>query len=202
MTTTRTFIAIDLSSEVRDALADLQNRLKTIVPPKTVRWTAPQNIHLTLHFLGDTAIGDVEKVSEAINATTLTYKPFSLTLGKLGCFPNTRRPRIVWVGILGDIASLTALHHNLGDKIRAAINFAPETRPYSPHLTIGRVRKGIPSRHMTQLSQVLQQEQPKVGPLADMWVTEISLMKSELKAAGTVYTQISRGELKNDPQNV
>lgn len=202
MTTSRTFIAIELSSEALDALADLQNRLKTIVPPQTICWTALQNIHLTLHFLGDIAVGDAEEVSEAIDATTLTYKPFSLTLGKLGCFPNTRRPRIVWVGILGETSSLTALHQDLGNKIRAAINFAPDTRPYSPHLTIGRVRKGIPSRHMAQLSQVLQQEQPKVGQLADMRVTEISLMKSELKPAGAVYTQISRGELKNDPQNV
>ena len=198
MTTIRTFIAIELPNEARNALTDLQNRLKAIVPPKTVRWTAPQNIHLTLHFLGDIAVSNIELVSEAIDATTLTHKPFSLILETLGCFPNIRRPRIVWIGASGDKASLTSLHHDLGEKIRTAINFGPEARPYSPHLTIGRVIKGIPSRHMAQLSQVLQQEQPKVGSLADIRVRKISLMKSELKPAGAVYTQISRGELKND----
>lgn len=199
MTTIRTFIAIELSSEARHALADLQNRLKTVVPPKTVRWTASQNIHLTLHFLGDITLDHAEKVSEAIDVTTLTYKPFPLTLGKLGCFPNTRRPRIVWVGVLGDLSLLRALHRDLGGKLKAAINFALDARPYSPHLTIGRVRKGIPSRHMAQLSQVLQQEQPKIGQLAEMNVTAVSLMKSELKPVGAVYTQIGGGELKNNP---
>jgi len=199
MTTIRTFIAIELSSEAHHALADLQNRLKTVVPPKAVRWTAPQNIHLTLHFLGDITVDDAEKASQAIDVTTLAYNPFLLTLEKLGCFPNIRRPRIVWVGVLGDITVLTSLHHDLGDRLKTAINFAPEARPYSPHLTIGRVSKGIPSRHLAQLSQVLQQEQPKVGSLAEMRVTTISLMKSELKPAGAVYTQISRGGLRNNP---
>jgi 2'-5' RNA ligase len=196
MTTIRSFIAVELSTKARMALTDLQNRLKTVVPPNSMRWTAPQNVHLTLHFLGDVGSDDIEKITAGLSAITSLYSPFSVTLSYLGCFPNTRRPRIVWVGLAGDTASLVALHHDLGSRLKAAIGFRPDSRPYSPHLTIGRVKKGIPARHLSQLGQVLKQEQPNVGQLATLKVTEISLIKSELKPTGAIYTQLSRAELK------
>ncbi len=195
MTTIRSFIAIDLSTEARAALSNLQNRLKSIVPPKSVRWTAPQNIHLTLHFLGDMATNDIAKVSDALGATASACQPFSLTLGRLGCFPNMRRPRIVWVGISGDTPALVTLHQDLGKGLKTAIGFNPEPRPYSPHLTIGRVAKGIRPRHLPQLSQALTQEQANIGQLVNLAVTKISLIKSELKPTGAIYTQLSWGEL-------
>jgi 2'-5' RNA ligase len=195
MTTIRAFIAIELSDAARAAITDLQNRLKTVVPPRAVRWTAPQNIHLTLHFLGNITTGEVEKVTAALDAATTTGHPFSLDLSGLGCFPNSRRPRIVWVGVLGKTASLVALHRDLGDRLNKAIDFSPESRPYSPHLTIGRVKKGVRPRHLRQLGPVLEQEQARVGQLARLKVDEISLIKSELKPTGPVYTKLSEGLL-------
>lgn len=197
MTTIRSFIAVELSATARTALLDLQNRLKTIVPPNSMRWTAPPNIHLTLHFLGDVASQDIEKISAGLNAVTSGYLPFSVTLSHLGCFPNIRRPRIVWVGLSGDTDSLVALQHDLGPKLQAATGFRPDARPYSPHLTIGRVKKGIPARRLSQLGQVLKPEQDNVGQLATLRVTEISLIKSELKSTGAIYTRLSRAELKD-----
>jgi 2'-5' RNA ligase len=194
MMTIRSFIAIELSTEARTALTELQNRLKGIVPSNTVRWAAPQNVHLTLHFWGDVAVPDIEKITNALDAAAVVSQPFSLTLGGLGCFPNLRRPRIVWVGILGDTPALGELRRDLGEKLKV-IDFTPETRPYSPHLTIGRVKKRIPARHLSQLGEMLEREQANVGQLADLRVTEISLIKSELKPTGPVYTQLSRSEL-------
>ncbi len=195
MTTLRTFIAIELSSEAEAALANLQSRLKTATPPHSIRWTAPQNIHLTLHFLGDMRAEAVAQISDALASVAATAAPFTLTLGRLGCFPNTRRPRIIWTGVDGDMEPLLQLHRHLGEQLKAAINFSPETRPYSPHLTIGRVKNGIAARHLRQLSEALEQEQTQVGHLARLKVSEVSLMKSELKPAGAVYTRLYHGQL-------
>lgn len=192
MKTVRSFIAIELSDEARSVLVDLQNRLKAVVPPKAVRWTAPRNIHLTLHFLGDVAVSEVEKVTEAVNAAASNCQSFMLTVAGLGCFPNSRRPRIIWAGVAGDTATLVRLQRDLGEKLKV-IDFSPEARPFSAHLTIGRVRNGIPRRHLTQLAEALEQEQLSVGELVTLEVTEISLIKSELKPGGSVYTPLARG---------
>ncbi len=196
MTTIRSFIAIELSDEARIALTDLQSRLRTIVPANTVRWTAPQNIHLTLHFLGNITPNDVAKVTEILQTTAPAYPPFSLELTGLGCFPDMRRPRVVWVGVTGETTWLVKLHRALGQQLKV-IDFTPEARPYSPHLTLGRVKKGISQRYLTQLGQVLEREQPEVGQLARLEITEISLIKSELKPGGPVYIPLARGLFKS-----
>jgi len=197
MKTVRTFIAIELSTEAQANITQLQSRLKGVSPPNTVRWTVPQNIHLTLHFLGDIAMDDLEEVARAVEATATGCPAFSLKLASLGCFPNTRRPRIVWVGVSGETDTLIKLHQTLGDQLRRRIGFQPESRPYSPHLTIGRVKRGIPPRKLDQLGQMLKQEIPQVGQLAALPVTEIQLIQSDLKPDGPVYTPLARGKLKN-----
>jgi RNA 2',3'-cyclic 3'-phosphodiesterase len=194
MTTIRSFIAIELSAEALAALTDLQNRLKPITPPHSVRWTAPTSIHLTLHFLGDVAAEDVTKITNLLQAAASACKPFLLTLSGLGCFPNTRRPRIIWAGVLGETNSLGRLHQDLGENLKT-LGFTLDTRPYSPHLTLGRVKDGIQQRQLSQLGQALAQIQPQVGPLATLPVAEISLMRSELKSAGPVYTQLTAAAL-------
>lgn len=197
MKTIRSFIAIDLTPAARAGLGDLQNRLKAVVPPKTVRWTALPNIHLTLHFLGEIAISDVETVTGLVQATAANFQPFRLSLAGLGCFPNTRRPRIVWVGVGGETRILGELQRELGERLRV-INFTPEARPYSPHLTIGRVNN-LPPHRLAQLGELLEQEQLTVGELARLTVTEIQLIKSDLQPTGPVYTSLGRGTLGSPP---
>lgn len=194
MTPIRSFIAIELSNEARAALTDLQRRLKAIASANTVRWITPERLHLTLHFLGDLTANDVATVSELLQSAGSAYQPFDLTLAGLGCFPKMQRPRIVWVGISGDTVRLVKLHQELGQKLKV-INFTPEARPYSPHLTIGRVKQDLPQRQLLQLGQALAQEQAQVGQLASLPVTGISLMKSELKPTGAVYTQLAHASL-------
>lgn len=196
MPTIRAFIAIELSPAARTALAQLQQRLKPLVPPQSVRWTAPDNIHLTLHFLGDIPADGVSQTSSLLRAAAATCPPFALTLGDLGCFPNTRRPRIVWTGVSGQMETLLNLHRELGQRLKT-IGFTPEARPYSPHLTIGRVKDGLPQRLLSQLGQVLEQTQPQIGQVAALDVAEISLMQSDLKPAGPVYTQLAAAALRS-----
>ena len=194
MTTIRTFIAIALPDEAQRVVTNLQNRLKGLAPPHTVRWTAIQNIHLTLHFLGDIEAAHVEKVGQALQSSIEASQPFTLTLGGLGAFPNMRRPRILWVGVQGDTEPLSAMHRRLGQALNTAIDFTPEKRPYSPHLTIGRIKQGVPSRHIKQLSQSLETEQA-AGRLIKFDVTHISLIKSELKPTGSIYTPLVQTQL-------
>jgi 2'-5' RNA ligase len=195
MTTLRAFIAIDLSPEARQALTILQNRLKTLAPPHTVRWSAPQNIHLTLHFLGEITPEQANEALDQLTAATACYPAFEIALAGLGCFPNTKRPRVLWVGMPQENEILLRLQQNLGGRLQAAIDFSPETRPFSPHLTLGRVKKGIPARHLNQLSQVITQEVPGVGQIARLKVQQIILYKSDLNPTGAVYTRLGWGEL-------
>jgi 2'-5' RNA ligase len=195
MSTIRTFIAIELSTEARATLAGLQDRLKSVVPPKSVRWTAPENIHLTLHFLGNMSATEVAKVTVLLQNELGAYRPFTLRLEGLGCFPNTRQPRIVWVGVLGETEPLVALQRELGRRL-SMIDYVPDSRPYAPHLTIGRVTKGLRARELSRLGELLEQEQARAGQLAGLPVTEISLMRSDLKPTGPVYTRVGRGKLR------
>jgi 2'-5' RNA ligase len=194
MSTIRSFIAIELSTEARAAVAQVQDRLKSVVPPKSVRWIAPESIHLTLHFLGNVTAAEVAKVTTLLQNELGTYRPFALRLEGMGCFPNTRQPRIVWVGVSSETEALVALQRELGRRL-SVIDFVPEARPYSPHLTIGRVTKGLRSGELSRLGELLAQAQAGVGQLAALPVTEISLMRSDLKPTGPVYTQVARGEL-------
>jgi len=195
-TTIRAFIAIELPGPVTAALLRLQNQLKKSVPIHAVRWVAPQNIHLTLHFLGDIAAGDVDKISAGIEAVAAPAAPFELSVGGLGCFPNLHRPRVVWVGLPEKHAALAALHQNLGRQLQAAINFSPETRPFAPHLTLGRVSDGGPPRDLRQLSATIEQHQRAAGKLAELPVTAVSFIKSELRPSGAVYSLLSRHNLR------
>ncbi len=194
MTTIRSFIAIELSDEARAAVTRLQSRLKTLVPAQTVRWTAPENIHLTLHFLGNIEAGQVEAVKQVLQVSGSALPAFNLSLYGLGCFPNTHRPRIVWTGVLGQTEALVKLYHDLGKRL-SVIGYSPEARPYAPHLTIGRVRDGLPAHQLTRLGQILEREADQVRDLAELHVVEIALMRSDLKPDGPIYTALAQAQL-------
>jgi 2'-5' RNA ligase len=193
--TIRSFIAIDLSEEARTELARLQSRLKEASPPKAIRWTDPKNVHLTLHFLGELAEDRLENVSRTLRDAAAAHTPFSLNLSNLGCFPSTRRTRIVWVGLSGDTDNLVALQSDLGDRLKKGVGFEPETRAYSPHLTIGRVRKGVTQNRLRALGQILEEQIPRVGRLATLPVDYIHFIRSDLKPDGPIYTSLAKAPL-------
>jgi len=196
--TIRSFIAIELSDMARAGLARLQSRLKETLPLKTVRWTDPKNVHLTLHFLGDLPEDRLEDVSRSVRDAAAAHTPFSLNLSNLGCFPNTRRARIVWVGVTGDIDHLVALQSDLGDRLKKGVGFEPESRAYSPHLTIGRVKKDLPRGQLRELGQILENQIPGVGHLASLRVDCIHFIRSDLKPDGPIYTSLAKGNLREE----
>jgi 2'-5' RNA ligase len=174
----RTFIAIELPDEVRRYLSQSGPKLTTGIPDKAVRWVAPENMHLTLRFLGDTAETRLPDISAELDAITQQVGPFSLHLDQLGCFPNPNRPRVIWAGLAGDIQPLQAIQARIETAVNG-LGWKREKRPFRPHLTLGRFRNQSRSGPVA-FSQEL-------NPL-NFVVTAVNLIESRLQPTGPVYT--------------
>ncbi len=181
----RLFIAIDLSPEARQALAQVQGKLKSA---GAVRWTKPQQIHLTLQFLGNTPAAQVEAITHALQRKVSPLSPFTLTLNGVGVFPNLKRPRIIWVGVTGKEDALKALHRAVISATQT-VGFQAEKRPFKPHLTIGRVQKWAKPGDYAAIRQAIQRS--PVTEIAACSVDHISLIRSRLTPAGPIYTQLA-----------
>lgn len=187
--TLRTFIAIELDEEVRAGLSRVQGKYKRQAPPGSVKWVAPEAIHLTLKFLGDTPVSQVSKVADALARACEGIPPFDVSVEGRGCFPNTRRPRVIWVA-LREVGS-----HHL-PRLQAAVeqHVAPlgwptEERGFSPHLTLGRVSRNAGSSAEAAIGQMV--EKSVVEQIAVQRVSAVHLIKSDLRPAGPIYTQLA-----------
>lgn len=191
MTAIRAFIAIELPDAIRERLSLLLNRLKC---PETsaVRWVPVTNIHLTLKFLGDTSPNNLEILSKILHAEAARRQPFELEVGGIGTFPNLRRPRVIWVGVQAP-HELLALQRSIeGEAIRLGYN--PDGRPFSPHLTLGRVNQNATPHEVRQISEVLlRQPSEKLGKVA---VDQVILFRSDLRPTGAVYTPLTTARLR------
>ena len=187
MTTLRTFIAIDLSAELRGRLGDLQDRLRGDLGGRCVRWVQPQGIHLTLKFLGDTSEKQVADVERALARAAASVAPFAISVGGVGCFPNTRRPRVVWVAVR-DKGQMLARLHAAVERHVAPLGWPTDDRGFSPHLTLGRVAKGVSPT--VEAAVGLMVESSVVEQIGVQRVTAVNLIASELRPAGAVYTTL------------
>lgn len=192
MPSLRLFIAVELTPGLRQAIASLQEDLKHQLAPRAVRWTNPDGIHLTLKFLGDTASDQVEAVSHGLAAAATGFAQFQFQVAGMGCFPNPRRPRVLWVGVPevpGELAGL----QRATDLQMHKLGYPKEDRPFRPHLTLGRVNDRISTAEREHLSRLLAQT--RVGTLGTVPVSEVTLFQSDLKPTGAVYTALSRAPL-------
>ena len=192
MTTARTFIAIELDDQLKDGLGRLQDRLRTQLSPHSVRWVHPQGIHLTLKFLGDTPLEKVEEVQVALAQAANDISPFTFTVAGVGCFPNSRRPRVVWVGIQELTGSLVRLRDAVEGHV-APLGFPTEHRRFSPHLTLGRVQRHASKSEVRELGELVAAD--ATGVLDEMMVTAVSYIKSDLRPSGAVYTTLAEAKL-------
>ncbi len=184
----RLFIAIDLPADVQSALASVQH---TLSPLNAVRWTKFTQIHLTLQFLGDTPAELVPKLSVALAETVPAVPQFSLSLAKIGAFPNLKRPRIIWAGIDPN-ATLTELHRAVS-AATASAGFAPDKKPFSPHLTIGRVKNHARSADYRAIAATIARE--NINKIATMRVRDVHLIRSQLTRQGPIYTHLHTVQL-------
>jgi len=153
-----------------------------------VRWVKPENIHLTLKFLGDIEEDLSHEVVHVIEGTCRKFKPFTLTVRGTGVFPNARAPRVLWVGLSQD-KDLTGIKHGI-DAGLVPLGFAPEDRAFVPHLTIGRLRSS--RGHSALLDKVARLRDNSYGVID---VASIVLMRSDLGPQGARYTKLAETPL-------
>jgi 2'-5' RNA ligase len=189
----RTFIAIELDESIKDGLTRLQERLKGKAPRGSVRWVRSEGIHLTLKFLGDVPADQIGEITEALQESCQSFAPFSLSCGGLGCFPNLKRPRVVWVGVQEETGTLAQLQKAI-EKNVAPLGYPPEKRKFSPHLTLGRVQRRVSPGDLRRLGELVGASE--IGTLGQMKVHSVNLMRSDLRPSGAVYTQLAEVELK------
>lgn len=193
MTTVRTFIAIELDAGLKAGLALAQERLHERVPPRSVRWVRPEAIHLTLKFLGDTPIERLDEIKAALGQATAESQPFGIDVGGLGCFPNLRRPRVVWIGLQEPTGMLVRLRDSL-ENLVASLGFPAEKRPFHPHLTLGRVQRYVSKSDVREIGEVVSTS--AFGKIGEISVSSVSYIKSDLLPSGAVYTTLSEAQLQ------
>ncbi len=139
----RSFIALDLPAEARRAAAQVADGLKNC--GADVKWVRPQAMHLTLKFLGEVDPGRVGELSRGLEAACRGFEALEMELSGCGAFPGLARPQVIWVGLDGELEPLRRLAAAVEQQMQA-LGFAPERRPFKPHLTLGRVRRGRKGR--------------------------------------------------------
>ncbi len=188
----RSFIAIELPEEVKAGLTRLQNQLKA-GKHSSVKWVNPNSIHLTLKFLGDVTVNKLDEISKAMETAVQEIPPFQLEVKDLGVFPNLNKVRVVWVGVRGDIAQLGQLQQRLESNL-ATLDFAPETRAFTPHLTLVRLREQASLDERQNFGQLIGNT--KFDLVYKFRVDSISLMRSQLTREGAIYSRLSSAKLK------
>jgi 2'-5' RNA ligase len=178
----RLFIAARPPDPVLRGLEEISGKLAS--RGDGVKWVRSVGVHLTLKFLGGVDEKMVRAIDEAAAPCTRGVGEIRLSVGRVGAFPDMRRPRIVWVGLSGDIERLQAVQEAL-EEACFALGFPKEGRPFRPHLTLGRVKDRLSVDTMKKI------EQSKDVVLGDMVVAEIELIKSDLMPSGAVYTTLS-----------
>jgi 2'-5' RNA ligase len=192
----RTFIAIELDESLRRALQSLQNRLKRQTPPGSVKWVAPEGIHLTLKFLGDTPAARVSEIVAAMRTACTGHGAFDLVVEGRGCFPNFRRPRVVWVAVRDRSQTIGSLQAAIEREV-APLGWPTEERAFTPHLTLGRVSKTADPRAITAVGQAV--EQSVVEEIGAQRVSTVHLIRSDLRPTGAIYTSLAAVALKGEP---
>ncbi len=176
----RSFIAIPVPSAGQQALEDAAKRLDSDFGG-SVRWVPPDGIHLTLKFMGDIQAEMVDLVLKALPPVTARFSPFELAISGLGVFPNPRRPRVLWAGVHGDLETLSALQLAVDDAV-GNLGLPKEQRAFSPHLTLGRVRRDVPEGQLRKIGQVVSEGELSGAPA---WTADtVHLMRTELDPAG------------------
>jgi 2'-5' RNA ligase len=185
----RTFIAVAVGKAIQDRCLALQETLAR--SGADVNWVGRDNIHVTLLFLGEVVDRDLPALCRAVAEVGANHDSFPLTVEGVGCFPNPRRPRVVWAGLTEGAANLISLHDALEPPLLALGCYRREERQYTPHLTLGRVKGEAGTG---RLATALTRQAGWHGGSTE--VREVLVMSSELLPDGPVYTALSRARLR------
>ncbi len=192
MSVIRAFIAIELSPEIAACLAQVIAQLQGRLEGIPVRWMAPENIHLTLKFLGEVSPGNLHLLTDMLQVEADSQNALEISVGGVGAFPKLRNPRVIWVGVEAP-QELFALQRAI-EAQTTRLGYAPDERPFSPHLTLGRVARNASPAEARQIGEALNHS--KVGFLGATQVRSIQLFRSDLQPSGAVYTKLFSAPLR------
>ncbi len=186
----RTFIAVEISPSVIARAGDLIDKLR--IAPVEVAWVRPQQMHLTLKFLGAVPDVDTPDICRVLDKVAATFEPFEITCRGVGAFPNLRDPRTLWIGIEDGADELKRLQAEIDMALKTELGYAKEQRGFHPHLTIGRVKRELPGGH-GELSQLLEKYAQFDADLAI--IDEVVTFASFLSRKGPQHDALGRAVL-------
>jgi RNA 2',3'-cyclic 3'-phosphodiesterase len=188
----RAFVAIYPPKAVVEQLETMQERMRRVVGVEAVRWTKPDQIHLTLQFLGYIKRDSLAEFQSVLERVASESSSFQMRAELVGAFPSNKRPRILWAGIAEESKSLEILKVRL-DNTLAELGCVPEERKFHPHLTLGRVVVLKPAKALRLAREILQEPSCAFG---EWRVREICFMQSVLSSAGANYRVLNLFPLK------
>ena len=187
----RTFIAIELPKQIKEQLAELEEQLKET--SADVKWVQPENIHLTLKFLGEIDEEKTQKITGIMTAVAKDNPAFTINISSLGAFPKIEYPRVIWVGVDKGDKETKEIAHNLEEKIEK-LGIPKEERAFSSHITLGRVRS--PTNRGGLVQKLRELTAAVTEKSMEFPVAGITLFKSTLQPAGPIYEALKTASLK------
>jgi len=187
----RCFIAIELPGEAKEGLARLRRGLERD-EHRFVKWVDPGGVHLTLKFLGNIPSKRVAEITVAMEAAIEGISPFHLQVSGLGAFPGLSQPRVLWIGVGGEVNQLARLQPGI-DSALTPLGFAKEERSFVPHLTLARIRQGASPLQRRSFGELVTST--AFPDKYHIRAEAVSLMRSQLTPAGAIYTRLSVVEL-------
>ena len=189
----RAFIAIELPATTQNVIQKQTAHLRQTLGDDLIRWVPTYNTHITLKFLGDVASTHVDFLKQMLAREANIYSEFDIQFGSLGSFPTSKRPRVLWIGFHPP-ASLASLQGDIESEA-TRLGYKKEERAFSPHLTIGRVRREASSMDLQKIRAVWESIQ--LGNIPAARVDSVHLFKSDLKPTGSVYTKLFTVKLRH-----
>ena len=193
MTLLRVFIAVEIPLPIRQAIFEQTGALRRVVGP-LIRWVPLENMHLTLKFIGEVSPANVEMIQQMLGIEADCCCAFPGAGRRAGRLPSPRRARVIWTGIQAPPA-LASLQHGI-ESGAARLGYEAEERPFSPHLTIGRVRQQVSTGEQQQIRTAL--EGTHVGDPGTARIRAVHLFKSDLQPGGSIYTKLFSAPLEGD----
>ena len=190
----RCFIAIELEEKIKNQLAEQQKlfRKRLSGNESSIKWVKPEQIHLTLKFLGNVADQDILEICNAVSRAVSEFQPFSFSIGTCGSFPPNRPARVLWIGITQGQPELKQLAKRVDHWVNK-IGFPLEKRAFSGHLTLARIRQTNAGKAVSRVA-----EQTAVDNLGVQTVSAITVFQSDLRPGGPIYTPLHHAPLTDE----
>lgn len=179
----RSFLAFELPQDLKTTVTRVSEEIRK--SSLDVRWVRPEFIHLTVIFMGGVQSEQISSMGDSIGAVCANHASFSIFLKPMGCFPNSRNPRVIWLGIDGDLDRMSGFRDDL-QRVLSPFGIKEEERAFRPHLTLGRFKK--PGKRQSELEQMIARYSDLSSPICTL--EELVFFRSDLKPGGAVYTKM------------